>query len=209
MPPATAIESPLPLLGPEGLPLPEQPSMKGFFAAIHAWDMAIVKFLHALDIPKLIYWPLVAFVRIGDGYLWIGVAAWLFYAEPWSVFRGILVECLLAVGLSLLAYWPLKLIIRRTRPYSSIEGISRKVPPLDKYSFPSGHTMNNLAVALTLASQMPVFYLPAIGIPLTLGVLRVAFGVHFLTDIIAGAFLGTASHLLAKFLLPYLTFLTG
>jgi undecaprenyl-diphosphatase len=187
---------------------PHWPRLQAMVDGIRSWDLATLKALYGLRIPKVLHWPLVVFVRVGDGYVWVGVAAWLFYRLPWNAFRNVVAECLLAVALSLCLYWPLKLLVRRVRPYANNAWVTQKVPPLDKFSFPSGHTMNNLAVALTLASQMPILYAPAVVIPLTLGVLRVVFGVHFLTDIVAGALLGMGSHFAAKALLPFLPWLT-
>jgi undecaprenyl-diphosphatase len=62
--------------------------------------------------------------------------------------------------------------------------------------------MNNLAVALTLASHFPSLSLPAIGLPLLLGTLRVFFGVHYLSDIIGGSVLGAIAFTLAKAVFP-------
>jgi undecaprenyl-diphosphatase len=76
------------------------------------------------------------------------------------------------------------------------------VPPLDKYSFPSGHTMNNLAVALTLALYFPRITAPALLLPVILGMLRVLFGVHYLSDIIGGSLLGVCAFWLARAIFP-------
>lgn len=168
-------------------------------------DVAALRYLHNLNLSPRLEKALIVFVRIGDGWIWIGIAAWLYAMMPWRDFRSAVAECLLAIGISLLLYWPIKLMTRRIRPYDTHAWVTRKVPPLDKYSFPSGHTMNNLAVGLTLASHLPVLYVPAIGIPLFLGLLRIVFGVHFLTDIAAGAALGVASHFAALAMMPSLS----
>lgn len=168
-------------------------------------DVAALRYLHSLNLSPRLEKALIAFVRIGDGWVWIGIAAWLYAIMPWRDFQSVVAQCLLAIGISLLLYWPIKLMTRRIRPYDTHAWVTRKVPPLDKYSFPSGHTMNNLAVGLTLASHLPVLYVPAIGIPLFLGLLRIVFGVHFLTDIAAGAVLGVASHFAALALMPSLS----
>lgn len=169
-------------------------------------DMKALRYLHGLKIPPALNRALIFFVRIGDGWLWAGIAAGLGWALSWPSFKHVVVQCLVALAMSLLLYWPLKLWTKRIRPYNAFNWVTRKVPPLDKYSFPSGHTMNNLAVSLTLASLMPIWYGPAIGIPLVLGLLRVIFGVHFLTDILAGAALGALSFLGAKGVLIFIAF---
>lgn len=205
-PEAHPIGTPIPKPVPTPIPTPVTAPMQrgGWVAFWQAMDIKALQYLHGLKIPPSMNWILIAFVRIGDGWLWAGIAAWLWVACTWEVFKLTVLQCVLAIGISLVLYWPLKLWTKRARPYNTLHWVTRKVPPLDKYSFPSGHTMNNLAVSLTLASLMPSFYAPAIILPLILGVLRVVFGVHFLTDILAGAVLGTLSHFGAKSLFIFM-----
>ena len=171
------------------------------------FDESTVIALHQIHLPHAVELLLKVFVRIGDGWIWVGVALWLFQTLELSAFWKVVLECLTAIAISLILYWPLKLILKRRRPYHSLPGVTSKVPPLDKYSFPSGHTMNNMAVALTLAGQFTTWHTLAVtlaaGIPIMLGILRVAFGVHFLTDIAAGALFGVISHLSAQSLFAW------
>jgi undecaprenyl-diphosphatase len=164
-----------------------------------AWDLALLRLLSTVVLPKAVSWPLIALVRIGDGYIWGLIALYLWWALPVDQVKLVGAHCLLAIGISLAVYWPLKLFIRRPRPFDAGLGVTAKVPPLDKYSFPSGHTMNNLAVSLTLAVYLPHVLSAALTVPLVLGVLRILFGVHFLSDITAGALLGALSFLAAKY----------
>ena len=168
------------------------------------WEHSLVHRLHGIRFPSGINRLLVLFIRIGDGWGWAGVAIILFIFLSWERFKAILGHVFLAVAISLPVYWGLKLAFRRQRPFHFMQGISPRVPPLDKYSFPSGHTMNNLAVAMTLALSLPHLWPLALAVPLSLGLLRILFGVHFLTDIIAGGLLGAMSSLSAHWLFPRL-----
>ena len=176
-------------------------------AAVTAMDLTFLRGLGALKLPKVVSLPLIVLVRIGDGWIWCLVAFYLWWARPLIVSQSkfAVIHCMLAIGISLCLYWPIKLLIRRPRPGDSGLGVVARVPPLDKYSFPSGHTMNNLAVALTLSLYLPHLFYPALLLPLALGALRVLFGVHFLSDVIAGAVLGFVSFYLAKTAFPFLT----
>jgi len=171
---------------------------------IAAWEHAFVRRLHRVPLPRSLNRLLILFVRVGDGWGWAVIAAVLFALVPWMRFKFIVGQALLAVAISLPIYWAFKFIFRRQRPYKAVEGISARVPPLDRYSFPSGHTMNNLAVAMTLALNIPHLWPLAVAIPLSLGLLRIFFGVHFLTDIVAGALLGAMSAISAHCLYPHL-----
>jgi undecaprenyl-diphosphatase len=146
-------------------------------------------------------------VRIGDGWGWgaIALALWLFLPQP--QFLSLVAQGILAIAISLPIYFSIKFGIRRRRPSLVHSSINPRVPPLDRYSLPSGHTMNNLSVAVVLALNLPGIWAPALGVPLSLGLFRVVFGVHFLSDILLGFALGTGcawvAHSLAPHLLPF------
>ncbi len=163
-------------------------------------DLAVLRWLDRIQIHRVFQVPLTLCVRLADGYIWIFIAAYLWYDRPPEVFREILLHSVLAIAVSLSVYWPVKLLVKRPRPYeANLDlGITARVPPLDKYSFPSGHTMNNLCVGMTLALYMPDLYYFALGLPLFLGTLRIYFGVHYLSDITAGGILGFLSFSIAK-----------
>jgi undecaprenyl-diphosphatase len=162
-----------------------------------AWDLALLRYLASRTLPRAASLPLIFLVRIGDGWIWVVVAVSLYWALPLVQVKTVVAHCLVAIAMSLSLYWPVKLLVRRTRPHESGLGITARVPPLDKFSFPSGHTMNNLAVALTLSQYVAHTTALAVGLPLVLGALRILFGVHFLSDITGGAILGAAAFLVA------------
>ncbi|MEO6094248.1 MAG: phosphatase PAP2 family protein, partial [Fibrobacteria bacterium] len=97
-------------------------------------------------------------------------------------------------------------LMKRPRPFDNGMDIVPLVPPMDKYSFPSGHTMNNMAVALTLSLYLPGLGIPALLIPLSVGMLRVLFGVHYLSDIVGGTLLGVVAFLISKAIFPSVDF---
>ena len=108
----------------------------------------------------------------------------------------ILWQALVSLAMSLVIYEGVKLSTRRPRPFAANPLIKAEVPPLDKYSFPSGHTMNNLAVASTVFYCVPQYGWIMMLLPLTWGLLRVYFGVHWLTDVLCGFVLGILSFVL-------------
>jgi undecaprenyl-diphosphatase len=140
------------------------------------------------------------FVRIGDGWFWLPVVIFLLLDTPPHEFCTIMGQCAAALAISLTLYWPVKLSVRRLRPFQWTPGLVAEVPPLDKFSFPSGHTMHNLTVGLTLAHFFPLAFWPLVLTALSWGMLRVYFRVHFLSDILAGGFLGVCSFQIGKWL---------
>ena len=90
----------------------------------------------------------------------------------------------------------LKVAIARERPCRELEHIRLILPCPKSFSMPSGHAITSFAVAA------PLFYLPRAFIaliwrlyPVILASLiafsRLYLGVHYPTDVLAGAFLGT------------------
>jgi len=132
------------------------------------------------------------YVRLGDGWFWAVVTIWVFATHSRKELFAIVLPVLSAAAVALLLYFSIKLTVRRARPHVLL-GIEAEVPPLDHYSFPSGHVMNNLAVAMALSWFFPAVGAVAIVVPITWGLLRVYYGVHYLSDVIAGIVLALIS----------------
>jgi undecaprenyl-diphosphatase len=164
-------------------------------------DWRFSESLGGLRIPPGLSAALRVFVRTGDGWVWLPVVLAIFCYRSRPEFYSIIGRCLLVLLVSLVFYWSVKLSVRRARPFQRRPGIAAQVPPLDQFSFPSGHTMHNLAVGLMVAHYFPLTWWPVAVLPFALGVFRVYFGVHFLSDILAGGVLGICSFEIGKWIL--------
>jgi undecaprenyl-diphosphatase len=80
----------------------------------------------------------------------------------------------------------------RPRPYEVHQDIWLTGRPLDRFSFPSGHTLHAVAfcsVGLTYYPELAWLLLP---FTLMVGMSRVILGLHYPSDVIAGAAIGGA-----------------
>lgn len=82
-------------------------------------------------------------------------------------------------------------IIGRLRPYETSMEIARLIPPpMTTHAFPSSHTAVAFACAAALTYGRPSWGLIALVAATAVGLGRVFVGVHYPTDVVAGAILG-------------------
>ena len=89
----------------------------------------------------------------------------------------------------------LKRIFNRQRPFEAYPNDITKLSDGGGGSFPSGHTASAFAVATCLSITYPKWYViaPAYTWASLVGYSRIYVGVHYPSDVLAGALLGTGS----------------
>jgi len=127
--------------------------------------------------------------RLGDGVIWyvLMTALPLIYGA-----RGLQVSLvMLATGAAgLVVYKLLKRTFVRERPFIRHSGISLAQAPLDRYSFPSGHTLHAVSFAWQACVAFPELTPVLAPLALTIAASRVVLGLHYPTDVLVGALLG-------------------
>ena len=88
----------------------------------------------------------------------------------------------------------LKYSIQRERPFVTYPDV-KHITPEDSYSFPSGHTSTAFALATSVAIVYPKWYVaaPAYLWASSAAYSRLRFGVHYPSDVLAGALIGSGS----------------
>lgn len=127
--------------------------------------------------------------RLGDGVVWYALMACLALLGSDT---GIRVASQMAVaGLAGTAlYRVLKQRLVRERPFVSHAGILRGAAPLDRYSFPSGHTLHAVCFTALAVSGFPNLAWVLVPFASLVAASRVVLGLHYPTDVAAGAVLG-------------------
>jgi undecaprenyl-diphosphatase len=103
---------------------------------------------------------------------------------------GILFAVLAVVAADQLSSSGIKPLFERARPFDVIEG-ARKLSGAHGYAFPSSHAANTFAAGIFLALRFRHWW-PILGIPVLVSYSRVYVGVHYPSDVAAGALLGAA-----------------
>lgn len=134
--------------------------------------------------------------RLGDGVFWYS----LIIALPFIYgTEAMLLSLLMAVtgASNLLIYKFIKKATCRERPCTTSADITPGAHLLDHYSFPSGHTLHAVSFTILAVSVYPVLGWILIPFAILVAISRVILGLHYPTDVIAGALIGLCTALLA------------
>lgn len=169
--------------------LANTPSPPGVLSFIVSADHRLMRRLHRWSAPRWFRLWMIAATRGGDGWLWyaLGVVLLMFGGKEGALAVGQSSSAALTgVGLFL---WLKKRTARR-RPCALERHCWANLLPPDQFSFPSGHTITAFAVATPVVAQFPEIGAGVWFCALSIAISRIVLGMHFFSDVAAGATLG-------------------
>jgi undecaprenyl-diphosphatase len=160
-----------------------------FMARVDAAEYGLCRRLNrgaALALPRRIFQIA---SRLGDGIVWYGLilALPLLYGAP-AVKPAMVMALTGALGVAV--YTSLKRVFVRERPFITHEAISLAAAPLDRYSFPSGHTLHAVSFTWQACAHLPELAWVLVPLAALIAGSRMVLGLHYPSDVLAGAAIG-------------------
>jgi undecaprenyl-diphosphatase len=156
-------------------------------AYVDAGDHRIARRFAAWRPPRWFRLWMLAATRLGDGWLWLAAGCLLIAAGREQ--RAAQQAAGLALFVTNAVVVTLKRCCRRRRPEAFLPARA-ELYAFDRFSFPSGHTMNAFAASTLLALAFPSSTPLAAFVAASIGLSRLVLRAHFLSDVLAGALLG-------------------
>lgn len=153
----------------------------------HAW----LRRVNGVHLPGWTVALMRATSRLGDGMFWYALMGTLIAWHGPAALPAVLHMTAAGLAGTLFYKW-LKGATERPRPYQVCPTICCLTAPLDRFSFPSGHTLHAVVFSLVATA-----YYPALGWlvwPFTalVAASRLVLGLHYLSDVAVGALLGAS-----------------
>ncbi len=162
-------------------------------------SMVVLKQIHHLDVLAF-YWCMTRKRRqlftslsrcisfTADGPLYFVISVFLYFNDQ----TDWLALVVLAFLIERVLYFVAKNSFKRSRPAEALDNFTSFIRPSDHFSFPSGHTSGAFLMAYFFCQWMPEFYYVWYAWASKVALSRIFLGVHFPTDTIVGAVLGTS-----------------
>ena len=156
---------------------------------LSAPDYKLMRRVNRWRAPRWVRWWMLLATRAGDGWLWGAVGIALLCSSDTMRFRAFeAAGSAVAAGIAI--FHSIKRRVCRPRPRDLEPHCWAFIATRDKFSFPSGHSTTAFAVAMSVGSFYPEIMPVLIVLAANVAISRVIVGMHFLSDVLAGAGMG-------------------
>jgi undecaprenyl-diphosphatase len=176
--------------------------MRLYLDRIHQMDSNMCVAVNRTSQCRLIrdYFRLVS--RLGDGAIWYALMGGILMVHGEDGVMPVLHMAMAGLTGTLVYKW-LKGKTLRPRPFEVRQDIWLTGTPLDKFSFPSGHTLHAVVFSMVALSYYPALSIVVIPFTFMVALSRIVLGLHYPSDVIAGAMLGACIALISFSLVSF------
>lgn len=154
-------------------------------------ELGLCRRVNALSRSELVRRFFSAVSRLGDYPAWIIFGLICASGQDSGVGRFV-VQTLLTAGAGVLVYKLLKERLVRERPYIRHGDIVCGAVPLDRYSFPSGHTLHAISFTVLYGAFEPMLLWVLAPFAALVVASRIILGLHYPSDVLVGGTIGAA-----------------
>ncbi len=154
-------------------------------------DHRIMRKVNHWSAPQWIRLWMLCATRGGDGWLWYALGVVLLFFGGANRFAAVGASAL-AAGIGIIVFLSLKRFAGRKRPCHYEPHCWANLLPPDQFSFPSGHTITAFSVAIPLMLSYSSLMIGVLFCAISVAISRILLGMHFLSDVVAGAIIGTS-----------------
>ncbi len=129
--------------------------------------------------------------RLGDGIFWYVLMSALLLRYQADAVPAV-IHMVLAGGTGTLVYKLIKNKTLRPRPFNVSPDIICSCKALDQFSFPSGHTLHAMVFSIVAVFYFPVLIWLVLPFSIMVALSRPILGLHYPSDVLAGALIGAA-----------------
>lgn len=164
-------------------------NLKTYMLRMHQLDTRMCLLFNHTSEYRVVRYFFRLISRLGDGVFWYSIMLLLLLNGGMSAVMPVLHMAIAGLTGTLMYKW-LKGKTLRPRPYEVRQDIQLTGIALDKFSFPSGHTLHAVVFTFVGISYFPALIILLLPFTLLVAVSRVVLGLHYPSDVLAGAMLG-------------------
>ncbi|MGV8171950.1 MAG: phosphatase PAP2 family protein [Candidatus Woesearchaeota archaeon] len=149
-------------------------------------DKTVIKFISLIYSPTIEH-LFIIITTLGNAYVFASIIIILTIAL--IVYKRPVTSFILSVAAAVSIQWLLKIIIQRPRPFE-VGLTNPNTNTVVSSSFPSGHTIIFFAIIPLIGKSFPKIRPILWATAILVGFSRIYLGVHYISDVLAGALFG-------------------